>query len=136
MKRYFAIVTKDADSDFSVLFPDFPGCYTAGTTLEEACDNMEEALGLHIAGMRAEGLDIPEPSSYAELAETRGALSSDAEFCCAVSVAPRSVKGRAVRVQITLDEYLLEEIDASAAALGETRSGFLATGARRRLEDA
>ena len=39
-------------------------------------------------------------------------------------------------VQITLDEYLLEEIDASAAALGETRSGFLATGARRRLEDA
>ena len=33
---YIALLRKDADSDFSVDFPDFPGCVTAGTSLEEA----------------------------------------------------------------------------------------------------
>ena len=33
---YVAIIPKDPDSDFGVSFPDFPGCITAGRTLDEA----------------------------------------------------------------------------------------------------
>ena len=33
---YIAYLHKDRISDFGVSFPDFPGCVTAGKTLEEA----------------------------------------------------------------------------------------------------
>jgi predicted RNase H-like HicB family nuclease len=36
MASYIAVLHKDADSDYGVDFPDFPGCVTAGETLEEA----------------------------------------------------------------------------------------------------
>ena len=44
-------------------FLDFPGCITAGKTLEEARRRAAEALALHIEGMVEDGQEIPEPSS-------------------------------------------------------------------------
>ncbi|MBL0942631.1 MAG: type II toxin-antitoxin system HicB family antitoxin, partial [Alphaproteobacteria bacterium] len=34
--NYIALIHKDKNSDFGVSFPDFPGCITAGKTLDEA----------------------------------------------------------------------------------------------------
>ena len=48
---YIAYLHKDKGSDFGVSFPDFPGCITAGKTLDEAHRMAAEALELHIAGM-------------------------------------------------------------------------------------
>jgi predicted RNase H-like HicB family nuclease len=59
---YIAIIHKDPDSDFGVSFPDFPGCITAGRTLEEARDMAREALSGHIAVMRDGGDPVPDPS--------------------------------------------------------------------------
>jgi predicted RNase H-like HicB family nuclease len=59
---YVAIIHKDRDSDFGVSFPDFPGCITAGRTLEEAKDMAREALTGHIAVMRDGGDPVPDPS--------------------------------------------------------------------------
>lgn len=64
MTNYLAIIHKDPDSDFGVSFPDFPGCVTAGGTLEEARVMAHEALTFHIEGMIEEGWDIPAPSSF------------------------------------------------------------------------
>ena len=63
MTSYIGIVHKDNDSDFSVAFPDFPGCVTAGRDLPELKRMAEEALALHIEGMLEDGETIPEPSS-------------------------------------------------------------------------
>jgi predicted RNase H-like HicB family nuclease len=60
---YIAIIHKDWDSDFGVSFPDFPGCITAGRTLDEAKEMAREALSGHIALMREAGEALPEPSS-------------------------------------------------------------------------
>jgi predicted RNase H-like HicB family nuclease len=60
---YIAYLHKDHDSDFGVSFPDFPGCVTAGKTLEEARRMAVEALALHIAGMIEDGEVVPEPSN-------------------------------------------------------------------------
>jgi uncharacterized protein (DUF1778 family) len=49
-----------------------------------------------------------------------------------VSVAPRTVK--AVRINITIQEDVLREIDAFAEAHGLTRSGFLASAAKKAIE--
>src|SRR4051812_20912597 len=59
---YVAIVHKDPDSDFGISFPDFPGCITAGRTLEEAREMAREALAGHIAVMREGGDPVPDPS--------------------------------------------------------------------------
>jgi len=36
MAIYIALVHKEKDSAYGVSFPDFPGCISAGDTLEEA----------------------------------------------------------------------------------------------------
>ena len=46
MATYIALLRKDPDSDYGVDFPDFPGCVTAGTDLDEASASAREA-GLH-----------------------------------------------------------------------------------------
>ena len=54
MTSYIGLIRKDADSDFGVDFPDFPGCVSAGDTLDEARRMAQEALELH-AGNHREG---------------------------------------------------------------------------------
>ena len=63
MRRFIALIHKDAGSEFGVSFPDLPGCVTAGATLDEARDMAAEALALHLEGMVEDGEAIPEPSS-------------------------------------------------------------------------
>ena len=38
MPNYIAVVHKEPDSDYGVSFPDFPGCITAGKTIDAAKD--------------------------------------------------------------------------------------------------
>jgi predicted RNase H-like HicB family nuclease len=56
---YIAYLHKEKDSDYGVSFPNFPGCITAGRTLEEARRMAVEALALHIQGMIEDGLAVP-----------------------------------------------------------------------------
>ncbi len=48
---------------FSAYSPDLPGCVSTGATLEEVERNMQEAIELHLEGLREEGYPIPEPST-------------------------------------------------------------------------
>ena len=64
---YVAVVHKDADSDFGVSFPDFPGCITAGRTLDEAKQMAIEALTGHIEAMLDTGETVPDPSTLDEV---------------------------------------------------------------------
>lgn len=61
-----AIFSKDADG-VSVEFPDLPGCYTCGASVEEAMIMARDALSLHLYSMEEEGVRIPEPSSFDSL---------------------------------------------------------------------
>ena len=63
MSQYIALIHKEANSDYGVSFPDFPGCVTAGSTVEEALVMAREALVGHIEAMIEKGLAIAEPSS-------------------------------------------------------------------------
>ncbi len=44
MSNYIVAVQKDPNSDFGVSFPDFPGCITAGSTIDEAKDMAQNAI--------------------------------------------------------------------------------------------
>ena len=124
--RYPALIHKEEHSDFGVSFPDFLGCITAGETLEEAYQMAEEALQLHIEGMLAEKLEVPPPSTLDAahyLGQENGAL--------VVTMVRARIPTRAKRINITIDEGLLEEIDEAATGLSMNRSAFLAEGARQ-----
>lgn len=127
--RFPALISKNPGSDWSVEFPDFPGCVSAGITLDEAISRAREALSLHVHGMRLDGNTLPGPSATEKLMSKKRARN---QALVLVPLVPH--KGRARRVNISLDENLLAEIDAAAATLGSDRSNFLAAAARTRIE--
>ena len=131
MRHYIGLIHKQADSDFGVSFPDFPGLATAGTTLDEARVMAEEALAFHIDGLLQDGEAIPDPSTLDELMSDP--TNRDA---VAVLVAGRSETSRTVRVNVTLPEDVLQQIDKYAETHGYTRSGFLAQAAKRAMAGA
>ncbi len=120
---YPAFIDKDEDSDFGVSFPDFPGCVSAGETLEEAMLGGQEALAGHLALMVADGDELPKPTPLEEVAREKETST------VAITLIPVVLPGRARRVNVTLDEALLEEIDQ----ISNNRSGFLAEAARAEL---
>ena len=97
---YLAYLHKDRNSDFGVSFPDFPGCITAGRTLEEARGMAAEALALHIAGMVEDGETIPEPSTLDALAEDP-AMKHAVAFLVHVELEAE----RTVRINITATRW-------------------------------
>jgi len=124
---YIAFLHKDRDSDFGVSFPDFPGCVTAGKTLEEARRMAAEALALHIAGMVEYGDEIPAPSSLEALAKNP-AMKGAVAFL--VPVEPKAE--RTVGINITAREKQVPEIDRLAKRAGVTRSAYLVQSALQR----
>jgi predicted RNase H-like HicB family nuclease len=62
-RRFLIVVERAADGSFSAYVPDLPGCVSCGDSTEEVRESIKEAIALHIEGLRAEGLGIPEPNS-------------------------------------------------------------------------
>jgi predicted RNase H-like HicB family nuclease len=59
----YAIVIEKAENNYAAYVPDLPGCVTTGETIEEVEQQIREAIGFHIRGLREDGLSSPEPSS-------------------------------------------------------------------------
>lgn len=78
MTSYIGLIRKTPESDFGVDFPDFPGCVSAGATLDEARAMGKEALDGHINCMREDGEVIPAPSSLEEVMSNPGSHNATA----------------------------------------------------------
>jgi predicted RNase H-like HicB family nuclease len=126
MTTYIALLRKEAGSDFGVDFPDFPGCVTAGKTLDEARRMAVEALELHIRGMIEDRDPVPEPSSLDVVMQDHANRDGVAVL---VEVATQPV--RSVRVNVMLPEDLLMEIDRAT----HNRSRWLAEAAKAKLHE-
>ncbi|HEB86750.1 MAG TPA: type II toxin-antitoxin system HicB family antitoxin [Gammaproteobacteria bacterium] len=66
--RYLIVIEK-SDTGYSAYSPDLLGCVSTGKTREEAESSMREAISFHIEGIREDGLEIPEPTSYSSYVE-------------------------------------------------------------------
>jgi predicted RNase H-like HicB family nuclease len=130
MRHYIAVIHKENDSDYGVSFPDLPGCFTAGSTLDEARAMAVEVLALHLEGMSEKKEPVPEPSSLEEV--MANAVNRDG---VAILVPAPDRPAKTVRVNITLPEEALQAIDRFAEAHGFTRSGFLTAAARRAMAE-
>lgn len=68
MREYVVIYEPGAEGEenWGAYVPDLPGCITTGETLEEVRRHIREALQLHLEGLKAEGMPVPEPSTQVE----------------------------------------------------------------------
>jgi antitoxin HicB len=68
MPHYIALVHKDADSCYGVSFPDLPGVFTAGDTIDEAIRNAAEVVEFAAEDWSdLSGEDFPAPRTIDQL---------------------------------------------------------------------
>ncbi len=121
MVYYVGIIHRDEGTDYGISFPDFPGCVSAGETVETLKTNAEEALAGHIQLLAEDGGVIPSPSSI-------DAVMADPDFADGMPVLVSAPDGRdeTIRVNLTLRRSALASIDRNAAMQGLSRSAYLA----------
>jgi predicted RNase H-like HicB family nuclease len=133
MARVVMLIHEE-DGAYGASFPDFPGATTVAGDLDTLYRKAAEVLAFHVGGMAEDGDDIPTPRTLDAL---RGdpAFRADSEGAL-VGLVEADLPGKAVRVNVTIEEGLLRRIDQAAQATGESRSGFLARAAKARLSAA
>jgi predicted RNase H-like HicB family nuclease len=67
--RYAIVIEKAADN-YSAFVPDLPGCVATAATVADVETEIREAIRFHIEGLKADGLEVPVPTSLAEYVET------------------------------------------------------------------
>lgn len=120
--RYPVVIHKDRNSDYGVTVPDLPGCFSAGDTADEALSNAIEAIECHIEGLLIDGERIP-PGMPIERHRAKREFASG--IWALVDVDLSKLSGKARRVNITMPERILTQIDSFASRTGDTRSGLL-----------
>ena len=65
--HYPIAIHKDATSDYGVTVPDLPGCFSAGSTVDEAMLMAREAIALYLDTLADDGRDFPEPTEIESL---------------------------------------------------------------------
>lgn len=106
--HYPAVIHKDENSDYGVCIPDIPGCFSAGSSYEEALINAHEAIECHLEGLLLDGQSIPTASEldvYLKKTEYKNGIWA------LIEVDLSQVSGKTRRVNITLPERILTLID-------------------------
>ncbi len=134
MKRFFALLDGEAGA-YGVAFPDCPGCTAMGADENEAYANAVEALGEWMHDSMADGA-APEPRAIEALRQDPDVAAAISEGAVLLAVPLVIEAGRSVKANISLDRGLLDAIDNAARRSGLTRSGFLASAAREKIEAA
>jgi len=129
--NYPIVIHKDADSDYGVIVPDLPGCFSAGRTVDEAVAMAREAIELHLEGLIEDGQVAPEPG---RLEDHQANPEYAGGTWAVVEINPSSLRVEARRVNITMPKRTLDAVDRFAHNRGETRSGLLTKAALEYME--
>jgi len=121
--RYPVVLHKDKSSDYGVTVPDLPGCFSAGDTMEDALDNVVEAIECHLEGLLFDGEVIPEVQSVEVHQKDKNFRGGTWAL---VNVDLSKLASKVKRINITLPERVLALVDEQARREGESRSGLLA----------
>ncbi|MFQ5559200.1 MAG: type II toxin-antitoxin system HicB family antitoxin [Nitrospinota bacterium] len=124
--RYPVVIHKDNGSEYGVTVPDLQGCFSAGTTMDNALENAEESIECHLEGMLLDGEKIPLAGSIEKHRKNREYKNGTWAL---INIDLSKLSGKAKRINITLPENILSQVDQYAQTHGESRSGLLAQAA-------
>jgi len=57
--KYRVIIEKDEDGVYIASCPTLQGCYTQGSTVEEAIENIKDCIKLHLEARKSVGEPLP-----------------------------------------------------------------------------
>jgi len=134
MKKYIALFEyEEGKNGYGIIFPDLPGCFSAGDNYDDAYRMAHEALAFHLDGLALEGMSIPRPRTLEKIKaewEEWDEWEKDYLFLV-VPITVFPITQKSVRVNIMLPEGTLHRIDA----VSKNRSAFLANAAELLLND-
>jgi predicted RNase H-like HicB family nuclease len=133
MARYVAIVDGKPGA-FGVVIPDLPGCTSGGETVDKALRNAVEAVTLWVEDACADGESIPQARPAEKLRVDPDVAAVLAAGGVLAYVPLVRDAARPVKANLSLDAGLLNAIDEAAERRGLTRSAFLASAAREKIE--
>jgi len=126
-RHYLAIADREpGEESWSILFPDFPGVTSVAETFAQVMVQARDALASAVEDMILDGEALPASVDDGAVAAYDRAAFHDP----LVLLVPVDVPGRALRVNVSLDEGLLVRIDDVSKRTGLSRSALLARGAR------
>jgi predicted RNase H-like HicB family nuclease len=131
MTQYVGILDGSGKA-YGIRLPDLPGCYGGGASPEAAIADAMSAAREWIGHRETKGEAAPKARTMAQILKTETIDARQNEAAVMIPVVLDA--GRTVRANLTFDAGLLEAIDAEATRRGITRSAFLASAARERLE--
>ena len=117
----------DKDHAHGVTIPDFPGCFSAADDWQELPRMVQEAIELWCEG---QDLNLPQPSELEALATNPDYTGG---VWLLIDIDTARLETKSVRLNISLPQGLLNEIDRYTKTQGATRSGFLANAARQAM---
>ncbi len=59
----YAVVIEQAEENYSADVPDLPRRVATGATVVEVSNEIRDAIGFHVEGLRERGESVPPPSS-------------------------------------------------------------------------
>ena len=131
--KYVALVHGKVGA-YSVSFPDILGCVGAGNDIDAALLDAGKALSFHVQGMVADGEKVPTARSL-EVIKSDHSIHEMLEDASFAYVSLIEDLGSPKRVNFSIDRGLLSAIDDEASLRGVTRSAFLASAARKELQN-
>lgn len=126
---YPVYIHKDDDSAWGATFADFPGCFTAADDLADLPRLAQEAVEVYFDG---ETDAIPAPTTPDQWVNDDRFVGG---YWMLIDIDLSKVSTRAVRLNISLPENLLTEIDKYATKRHMTRSAFLAAAAINEMHE-
>ena len=65
----YTVIYEQGATSWGAYVPDLPGVISVGDSRDEVERLIQEAIELHLEGMREQGISIPPPSSFAGVVE-------------------------------------------------------------------
>jgi predicted RNase H-like HicB family nuclease len=126
-KYYLAVADRlPGESNWSIIFPDFPGVTSVAEKFADVMRQAKDALATAVEDIEQDGEALPPSVEEDALPDYDRTAFHDPRTL----LVPVETTGRALRVNISLDEGLLARIDDVSKRTGLSRSALLARGAR------
>ena len=122
MKVHYPIIVEkgDANTAWGITVPDLDGCFSAADNQGDILDAAREAILLHLESLE----HVPESSPIDN-------FTNGNDLVLLVDVDLAQIEGQAKRINITVPQGLLLQIDIAAKAKNKSRSAFLTEAAMR-----
>jgi len=62
----YTVIYEQGEKNWGAVVPDLPGCVSIGATLDEARENVKEAIELYLEVLQERGEPIPRPHHVVE----------------------------------------------------------------------